>query len=497
MEMIPGGVISGRVMDRGKPVGIGEAPLVFALRESYELGQPVLSNVLSARTDDRGEYHIFWLPPGRYYVVVNINDAPGSQGATARTLTSIGTFQPNSSINGGARTVLTTAIGDRQIDTEMHVPMFHPGTPDFQKAIVVDVGPGLEVRGVDIHADPVPALHIRGSVSGIPPGQNGAPARPIIALYPLNPSTPSAATLAGPNLNINADENGKFDKDMVSPGSYMLYVAAGDRRARVPIDVRDRDVNGVNVALSPAIILAGRVVIDGTDAPPNAMSNLRLTLVTDTVAGGFRSAAIANAYTPPVTPASDGTFTIGTPTGNAPALLPGKYRVFVVPILNPASGWADPPGFPAVNNAALQSQQWLKNAYVKSMSLGDRDVLTDGLTIGDQVRDRLVITVGMKGGTIQGRVVNEDKKPVGAATVVLIPESNWRFQTNHKFASTNLDGRFDLSGIAPGDYKVFAWEAAEPGSWQNPNFVRNYESRGTAIHIGEDKNYEMELKSIP
>jgi hypothetical protein len=271
----------------------------------------------------------------------------------------------------------------------------------------------------------------------------------------------------------------------------MLYVAAGDRRARVPVDVRNQDVNGVNVVLSPGIILAGRVVIEGTDAPPNALSTLRITLVTDPVAGGFRSAAIANAYTPPVTPTADGTFTIGTSQGNAPTLLPGNYRVFVVPILNPAAGWADPPGFPAV-----QGLPSLKNAYVKSMRLGDRDVLMDNLTIGDQVRDRLVITVAMNGGKIQGRVVNEDKKPLGAATVVLIPEDNWRFQMNHKFASTDLDGRFDFSGIAPGDYQVFAWEAAEPGSWQNPDFVRDYESRGKAIHIDENKSYEMELKSI-
>jgi hypothetical protein len=497
MEMIPGGVISGRVIDRGKPIGIGESPLVFALKATYELGHPVLTNVLSGRADDRGEYHIFWLPPGRYYVVVNINDAPGSQGATARTLTSIGTYLPNSSINGGARSVLMTAIGNRQIDTEMHVPMFHPGTPDFANAVVVDVGPGAEVRGVDIHADPVPALHVRGSVSGIPAGPDGVPLRTAINLYPENPSTPTAVSLSGPVLNVNPDTNGKFDKDMVSPGTYMLYASAGNRRARVRVEVRDRDANGVNVTLSAGATLSGRVVIEGANAPPNALATLRISLVNDPVVGGFRSNAMANAFTPPVTPAADGTFTIGPPppalNNNLPVLLPGDYRVYVVPILNPAAGWAEPSGFPAIP----PTPPALQNAYVKSIQIGDRNVLKDGLTVTDPAREPLVITVAMNGGTIAGHVLNEEKKPVGAAVVVLIPEDNLRFQMNHKFTSTDIDGRFDLKGIAPGDYKLFAWETAEPGSWQNPNFVREYESRGTSVRIQEDRNPEIEVKSIP
>jgi hypothetical protein len=75
--------------------------------------------------------------------------------------------------------------------------------------------------------------------------------------------------------------------------------------------------------------------------------------------------------------------------------------------------------------------------------------------------------------------------------------NNLRFQINHKFTATDIDGRFDLKGIAPGDYKIFAWETVEPGAWQNPNFVRPYESRGTPIRIQEDKSHEIEVKSIP
>ena len=284
IEMVPGGVISGRVLDRGKPVGVTEAPLVFAMKASYELGQRVLTSVLSSRVNDLGEYHIFWLPPGRYYVVSNINDAPGNQGVTAPTLTSVGYLAPFTGIVGGARFVLIKAIGNRANDTEMHVPMFYPGTSDFRTATMIDVGAGEEVRGIDIQADPVPALHVRGVVTG---AQGGPVA---ISLQPLNPSIPTPMALFGPPINVQAEANGSFDKDTVAPGAYMLFAQSGRLFARVPVEVRDRDVNGVNVALSPGVSVTGSVVFEGPagNRQTPAMGRLRIAMMQEPIVGGFR-----------------------------------------------------------------------------------------------------------------------------------------------------------------------------------------------------------------
>jgi hypothetical protein len=54
----------------------------------------------------------------------------------------------------------------------------------------------------------------------------------------------------------------------------------------------------------------------------------------------------------------------------------------------------------------------------------------------------------------KGRGLGSDKKPFGAATVVLIPEDSLRFRINHKYTSTDDAGHFQLKGIAPGDYKL-------------------------------------------
>ncbi|HLQ75824.1 MAG TPA: carboxypeptidase-like regulatory domain-containing protein, partial [Terriglobia bacterium] len=52
LDMVPTGAISGRVTDAvGQPIAIAD---VFALKSSYQEGQRILTQVLSAKTDERG-----------------------------------------------------------------------------------------------------------------------------------------------------------------------------------------------------------------------------------------------------------------------------------------------------------------------------------------------------------------------------------------------------------------------------------------------------------
>ncbi len=45
--------------------------------------------------------------------------------------------------------------------------------------------------------------------------------------------------------------------------------------------------------------------------------------------------------------------------------------------------------------------------------------------------------------------------------------------------------------------RCFAWEDIEPGSYFDPEFMRQYETLGTPIHIGEGGSVTMNLKAIP
>src|SRR6185436_14473010 len=66
MQLTPTGAIAGRVFDKfGEPVGNAN---VQALRYTYQDGRRVLNTVQTARTNDRGEYRLFWMTPGQYIV---------------------------------------------------------------------------------------------------------------------------------------------------------------------------------------------------------------------------------------------------------------------------------------------------------------------------------------------------------------------------------------------------------------------------------------------
>src|SRR4030095_1722625 len=71
LSLILGGVVSGRVTDKGQPVGIAD---VVSMKPVYNDGQTTIVPVLTDRTNDLGEYHIFWLPPGRYHIVAVVWD---------------------------------------------------------------------------------------------------------------------------------------------------------------------------------------------------------------------------------------------------------------------------------------------------------------------------------------------------------------------------------------------------------------------------------------
>jgi len=68
VRMTPNGVITGHVVDEDRePVAFLQ---VQAMRYRYTQGRKQLVSYGNANTNDIGEYRIFGLPPGRYYISV-------------------------------------------------------------------------------------------------------------------------------------------------------------------------------------------------------------------------------------------------------------------------------------------------------------------------------------------------------------------------------------------------------------------------------------------
>lgn len=175
-------------------------------------------------------------------------------------------------------------------------------------------------------------------------------------------------------------------------------------------------------------------------------------------------------------PSSTGTFTVQD-------VFPGDFRVNVGPLLNTiGTGQPVPAAF----------QKW----YVKSIRYGDSDALNDLLHLDGRPNQSLTIVLGTNAGSLTGSAINEKQEPLPDATVVLVPVNRSRIDL-FRSVTTDASGKFSIDRIAPGDYKAFAWDDVISGAWSDPQFMRAYEERGTAVRIAEGDKRDIRLPVIP
>ncbi|HET9130233.1 MAG TPA: carboxypeptidase-like regulatory domain-containing protein, partial [Terriglobia bacterium] len=137
------------------------------------------------------------------------------------------------------------------------------------------------------------------------------------------------------------------------------------------------------------------------------------------------------------------------------------------------------------------------NTYVQSIRYGGQDVLRDGLHITGPTSEALEIVLNTNEGRLEGDVT-ADRQKFSNATVVLMPSSSLRQQTNlYQTVQSNVEGHFTFENIPPGTYKVFAWEDVETFAWFDAEFMRNYENRGTEVVIREAAKEKLDLTVIP
>ena len=75
LSLVPGGTISGRILDPvGRPAA---AAMVTAARLHYVEGRPAFNPVKGTMSDDRGDYRLYWLEPGEYFVLAEKNLTTG------------------------------------------------------------------------------------------------------------------------------------------------------------------------------------------------------------------------------------------------------------------------------------------------------------------------------------------------------------------------------------------------------------------------------------
>ena len=217
--------------------------------------------------------------------------------------------------------------------------------------------------------------------------------------------------------------------------------------AQQPVQVSG-DVDGLTIDLDPS---AG---IRGTVAGAPAGAKLRVLLSPIDVSMPYNAQAEVKA---------DGTFVI-------PGSFIGRFR--------------------------LQVEDLPAGAYIKSAVYGKKEALDTLDLAGTGGDEKLEIVLGAGAARISGIVRDPNGKAL-QGTVTLIPDPPQPLRTSlYQSADTDENGRFEIQGIRPGKYRLYAWEELKSGSHLDPQVTAPYQAFSVAMEAAENDRKEVTLKRI-
>jgi hypothetical protein len=145
----------------------------------------------------------------------------------------------------------------------------------------------------------------------------------------------------------------------------------------------------------------------------------------------------------------------------------------------------------------LQVSGVSKDCYVKQITFGQTLIKDDVISVAKGANPALEIAVSSRGARVQGSVADKDGLPAAGVWVVAVPDEARR-TTLRLFKSQTTDqyGKFDLHGLAPGEYKLFAWERVENNAWEDEDFLKPFEPQGTRIEVRDEASTNLYLTAI-
>jgi hypothetical protein len=147
-------------------------------------------------------------------------------------------------------------------------------------------------------------------------------------------------------------------------------------------------------------------------------------------------------------------------------------------------------------------QYWLnfrtlpRGVYVSSVRYGARAPDIGDIAVSKESEGPIEIVLAT-GNTLTGTVRNErgDVLPYGA--VLIYPSRGRQHPSSFKTAEADKNGSFVIYGVAPGEYRVLAWEDALPSLHRDPKFLSGVEQRGTQVTVQSGSAPSVEVKAVP
>jgi protocatechuate 3,4-dioxygenase beta subunit len=458
IAMPRGGVISGRIVDEfGEPIADA---FVNAMRSAWVGRRRRLQATgRTATTNDLGQFRIYGLSPGEYYVSATFRggEMMGMEFAMA--------------MSGGAAGV--GPIGSNP--SSGYAPTYFPGTPNGAEAQKIAVAAGQEAQNTDFSLLPVKLVKIAGTVIS----SDGKPVEgSMINAMPRNGDGFSMMMMGNA---ARSDKNGNFTMSNLAPGDYILQSRSftimtsggGDNMmvtARIggdgaegetgylPLTVGTEDLTGVVLMTSKGGTASGHLTFEG-GAKPTALTGIHLSAQSADTDGGPMMGSGGASVKP------DATFTLNGLSGTR--------------VIRPTNL---PPG-------------WM----LKEVRVNGADVTDSGIEFkpGEAVSG-LDIVLTSKLTEVKGAVTAAGSQPVKDYTLVVFSDNpdRWTAPSSRYIASARPDqeGRFQVKNLPAGGYYAIAVEYLPQGEWNDPEVLERLRPTATKFTLGEGESKVLDLK---
>lgn len=484
LEMPRGGVITGTLLDEHGDALPGIQ--VRAMRFVTQGGLRTLQGASGGATDDRGIYRIFGLQPGEYVVAATPRNNTGDEVVRLREeLQTLAQRAQVQNLDESQRRELTlrssmlqAQLPELEEQATGYAPVFYPGTTASAQAATIALGAGEERTGADFSLVRVSVAMVEGVIVN-PTNQ---PVSNIqVTLVSAGPALPGVE-----NYNARAQQDGRFRISNVPPGQYRISARAqvqtrqenvtvertgnSIRTVTAPPQPQDvirlwamadlamdgRNVSNVNLVLQQGTTVSGRIAFEGTKQPPADFTRMRVSVNPADIDGPARVLGAPSAGRVD----ASGKFTI---TG----VVPGRYRLTAS---GAGSGWV-------TESAVIDGQDSLDFPFEVK---GTPAVTGAVITFTDQQTE------------LSGMITDQQGQPAPGFTLIVF-SSEERFWTpqSRRIRTTRpaTDGRFTVANLPPGDYRLAAVEDIEPGSWFDPEVLKQFDAVSLRVVLspGEKK----------
>jgi hypothetical protein len=246
------GVVTGKIVDEfGDPV---TDVMVVPMRYQFGQGGRRLSQTgRGAQTNDIGEYRIYGLSPGQYYI-----------SATLRSF----------------------SMGDQQSsDRSGYAATYYPGTANVAEAQRVAIAQGQTISAINLTLLPTQTARVAGVVLD-------AMGRPLAG---VSVSAMQRMGYGGvSNFGGMTQADGKFALSGLTPGEYLVRanLQGTQEQAVQSVTVDGSDITDLQLLVTKLSTIRGRVVFEPGGTAPRA-SAIRITaLRTDPMVGGFGNVSV-------------------------------------------------------------------------------------------------------------------------------------------------------------------------------------------------------------